>query len=399
MCNTVRERNAAHESSAGACWAYVAGMKSKLNSYGPLKAVTMVFDIQSEDYFPRHAEQASLIVMVEHGAYLPRPEIRGFPVGPGTDTRVELSARLIRRTPYPYQFSNCGNADDARYLLSANSWALKTNGTPTYAWSTCMYDCLYRAIHEQCACIDADLTTYDQASESFGTDVESCDRDASSAQRECVKAVTRRTFDAKDTLCAKGEGQPKVKSDYLVCPASCEEWDVRPLVTSVVWPRQDYYRAVADVWNRAVDSSLFVNASMERMHQLLAEANSRQTKNLARLAVYRKNAVVEVVTELPMMNMWEFLSNVGGIVGLYGGMSLLTILEVAEIALLLAAHGIKHAHIHYTGGVEAVRSAIASRRMTQVAVESATASTDVDAPAHSAQAKKRNASIRDQSDD
>jgi hypothetical protein len=38
------------------------GMKGVRNSYGPLRGVSMVLDVQANEYLPRHSEQASLIV-------------------------------------------------------------------------------------------------------------------------------------------------------------------------------------------------------------------------------------------------------------------------------------------------------------------------------------------------
>jgi hypothetical protein len=43
-----------------------------------------------------------------------------------------------------------------------------------------------------------------------------------------------------------------------------------------------------------------------------------------------QDQVVEVIVEDPSFGIWDFLANVGGVIGLYGGMSLLTILEMCN---------------------------------------------------------------------
>jgi hypothetical protein len=58
-------------------------------------------------------------VMVEHKDYLPRPDIKGFTVAPGTDTRIMVSMRRYARTSWPFDSTNCGNDEDAQYLYSA----------------------------------------------------------------------------------------------------------------------------------------------------------------------------------------------------------------------------------------------------------------------------------------
>lgn len=67
---------------------------------------------------------------------------------------------------------------------------------------------------------------------------------------------------------------------------------------------------------------------------------------LARLAVYMKvllshthcvptcpyqDQVIELIVEEPSFSVWDFLANVGGVMGLYAGMSLITLLEVYTI--------------------------------------------------------------------
>ncbi len=38
------------------------GMKGTRNSYGPMRGVSMVLDVEADEYLPRDSEQASLIV-------------------------------------------------------------------------------------------------------------------------------------------------------------------------------------------------------------------------------------------------------------------------------------------------------------------------------------------------
>ncbi len=47
-----------------------------------------------------------------------------------------------------------------------------------------------------------------------------------------------RFADTTDVMCGKGDGELKQKDDYLRCPSGCEEWEVRPFVTAVAWPRE-----------------------------------------------------------------------------------------------------------------------------------------------------------------
>jgi len=44
-----------------------------------------------------------------------------------------------------------------------------------------------------------------------------------------------------------------------------------------------------------------------------------------------QDQVVEVIVEEPSFGVWDFLANVGGVIGLYAGMSLITLLEVYTI--------------------------------------------------------------------
>jgi hypothetical protein len=67
-----------------------------------------------------------------------------------------------------------------------------------------------------------------------------------------------------------------------------------------------------------------------------------RTDQLARLAVYQRDQIIDNVLETPQFTLWNLLSDSGGTMGLYAGMSLLTVLEVAEIVFLLNAFAIKY---------------------------------------------------------
>jgi hypothetical protein len=55
-----------------------------------------------------------------------------------------------------------------------------------------------------------------------------------------------------------------------------------------------------------------------------------------------RDQIIDNVLETPQFTLWNLLSDSGGTMGLYAGMSLLTVLEVAEIVFLLNAFAIKY---------------------------------------------------------
>jgi hypothetical protein len=50
-----------------------------------------------------------------------------------------------------------------------------------------------------------------------------------------------------------------------------------------------------------------------------------------------QDQVVELIVESATMELWDLLANIGGTMGLYAGMSLLTLVEITEIIVLLHA--------------------------------------------------------------
>ena len=104
-------------------------MKGSLNAYGPLRGVTMVLNVEPSDYLPRFSEQDTLVVSLQHVDEMARPEIRGFSIAPGMDTRMALHTRQFIRMPFPYGGGNCGNDEDAQYLTAPKVWQQLVNGT------------------------------------------------------------------------------------------------------------------------------------------------------------------------------------------------------------------------------------------------------------------------------
>ena len=100
-------------------------------------------------------------------------------------------------------------------------------------------------------------------------------------------------------------------------------------MVTVEWPRRDYLRATMNAWNRQRNSSKMITRSASDLQ-------------LARLTVYAKSPVYERIVELPSYSIWDLLSTAGGTLGLYGGISLVSILEIVELAFLLNAFALKH---------------------------------------------------------
>ncbi|VDN37569.1 unnamed protein product [Gongylonema pulchrum] len=103
------------------------------------------------------------------------------------------------------------------------------------------------------------------------------------------------------------------------CPQSCHEQGYVSRVTTSLWPRTSYYDHIKELWKQQLPS-------METM----LEAREART-NLAKLEVYYEELNYESVVESPSQDVWDLLSNIGGTLGLYIGMSFLTLGEFAEL--------------------------------------------------------------------
>ncbi|KAK7062955.1 hypothetical protein SK128_018663 [Halocaridina rubra] len=247
---------------------------------GPKNSLHLTLNIESG--LSILTPEVGVRVIIHSPHLLPVPEEEGFNLGPGSSS-ISVSRTLFERLDDPHGTCN----EDYDYKMPF-----------MYSRKLCNELCLERAIRERCECRSGVSPAYN----ALGHNPDhQCDKthpgDRALFTEICMAMVSR------DHL-----------GGYLNCQCheACREMDFRSQVTSSKINPQ-YYSHLHQ--NRKAVPSL-CSSDMEMIN----------------LEIYLESMSYEVISESPTYTWDLLLSNVGGFMGLFIGMSVVTILELLELA-------------------------------------------------------------------
>ncbi|XP_070542004.1 amiloride-sensitive sodium channel subunit beta-like isoform X2 [Ptychodera flava] len=222
----------------------------------------------------------------------PFPEDSGFDIQPGRATSVGILMGRTQRLPKPY--TNC---------ISDNIPTYDTAFGDIYSVKACMKSCLAEELTKACNCTDS---RYPPPS-GYG-DVGHCSSD-NIEHRMC-----RRRVDLSYQT-------NKIQCD---CPPKCEYVSYAKEAASTVWPAihsGDYIRE-------------FLKSRSSKLRTLMEQEERTGLdllrQNVLKLQVYFRDLHYSETIQSPSYTSLDLLSDIGGNLGLWIGLSVLTLLEFIE---------------------------------------------------------------------
>ncbi|VDK47512.1 unnamed protein product [Anisakis simplex] len=324
---------------------------------GPLYGLSVTLYVADKEYLARHSQGSGFKVEVHPPEYVPFPEDKGFTISPGVMTSVGIKQMRISRMPLPYDGTDCGdlhgktNLPSSWFVRKAHLFTIKDKAISSfipyvlqpdfrkihfvfryskvlwdagyrdavnYTTQACVKSCYQKRLVDDCGCVDPSFVTREDIREFFLDErlqPSACDVVLEQSLK-CVRKSMGNT--TKSGVCERE------------CPQSCHEQAYSARITTSLWPRASYYDRIKDSWKNQIPS-------METMQ----EAHEART-NLAKLEVYFEELNYESVVESPAQDVWMLLSTIGGTLGLYVGMSFLTLGEFAELLLKCIALPARH---------------------------------------------------------
>lgn len=219
-------------------------------------------------------------VVIHKPNEIPNPEEEGFNISPGFETSVSLRATVFKRKPFPYR-DECINYGIKPMMAKKRNDCIKT--------------CIQERIFKKCGCID----------QTFGVMNEKKHCDMVNASDVCCMD------DVVDELEQKG---PACK-----CPLPCHMTSYNKVPSRAVWPSQAYF------------------AKTRSAHQLKAFRNDH-----AKLNVFFDKLEQTVYEQKPRFEDSEFFGTLGGGLGLWLGVSVVTLFEILEILLNFASNVLQY---------------------------------------------------------
>ncbi|XP_046578813.1 amiloride-sensitive sodium channel subunit gamma-like [Haliotis rubra] len=253
---------------------------------GPLYGLKLILNVDQNEYLPFITTSAGVRLQIHEFGSRPYMLELGQSLSTGFETQIGVKPVVYKRQPHPY-----GTCDDSGKYESVLE---------------CERNCLATLIEDSCGCTR-------QQQQEDDPDLEMC----GSKNIPCIK----------DIIKEKQSG--KIKCD-VACRSTCRVYDFQKQVSMTRWPANHYDPAIkfkVRKWAENFKTDVF------------NDENSRD--NLLSINVYFSELSLQTIEEEPAYEFASLLSDFGGQLGLWMGISVLSICEVLELFYLLMANCFK----------------------------------------------------------
>ncbi|XP_066445366.1 amiloride-sensitive sodium channel subunit beta-like [Eleutherodactylus coqui] len=252
-------------------------------SYG----LTMELYIEQHEYISSVSTAAGLRVVLHGQRKMPFPEDEGVNVPPGQESDIGMVKVHVKRLQEPYR-SRCSNGQ------SITNYYADVYGTD-YSREACKKSCAQTKLIRNCGCrmwefpappeLDAPLCNISDLS-----------------INNCVERY-----------------EYKLSHDQLRChcPLQCDEENFDLTLSSSQWP-----------------SNAYLNSFSKRIESRRGYQDTQTIRdNIVKVVVYYQQLNYELIEEVPSMQLVDLFSSIGGLVGLWIGVSVCTVAEFLELIL------------------------------------------------------------------
>ncbi|XP_033755067.1 acid-sensing ion channel 4-A-like [Pecten maximus] len=273
---------------------------------GPAYGLTLMLNLDVNDYVSPYSSGYGLKLLVHETGTHPFIEEHGVTLAPAW-TFVSLKQKTINRLGHPH-----GNCD--KHL------EYKTKYGIVYTRMACEQICLVTLTKDICDCM---------------TGFVSLD--------ETIVTQTNKTCDGYKVLCSLMVLEAQVRGD-LPCPCTnpCSETHYSTTISSLSWPHEEYLRneliplmcteeiqAVKIKKATGYDCNEIRNGTANISLNTLNIDTLRN--NFLKLDLYFEELSYEHIEEVPAYDSVQFLSDIGGTVGLFVGASVLSGVELIHL--------------------------------------------------------------------
>jgi len=220
----------------------------------------------------------------------------------GTETHLPFTKRVLSRQPPPW-----GTCSPRFWDEKAGAPAPSGN----YSVASCELQCVAQLIETKCGC----YTTPTPRGHTPAPGLKPCSRAAA-----CI-------FDQEDAILLGTVACP-------ACVRDCREIEYQSAVSSLAWPALASQQTFLEVFERkaatGIGGATFANLTTRQDGVRVL----RENVLLAR--IYPATTTYEEVTTVRAYELTALLSDIGGQAGLWGGISVLTAVEVVELVVMAA---------------------------------------------------------------
>ncbi|XP_038055166.1 acid-sensing ion channel 2-like [Patiria miniata] len=226
-------------------------------------------NVETDQYMPGPRDSVGVKVSLHHQDDIPKGMAKdlGFALSPGTYNLAEVSMSKIKNQPHPY--GKCGSK--------------QLKHVEMYSVMACILDCQADYVIKMCRCKDAFMPG----------DVLVC---SPHQLQTCLNPQMEMFISSFESNCA--------------CPVPCERTMYSTMLSSGIFPARHVAMAMDKEFNMSMDYS---------------------RNNLLELMVYFEELKYTQITQQPAYTLEGLLSDIGGSMGLFMGVSILTIFELMDV--------------------------------------------------------------------
>ncbi|XP_035700287.1 uncharacterized protein LOC118432774 [Branchiostoma floridae] len=269
----------------GNCFTFNHGEDDKVRTTTKVGAefgLKLTLSIESDEYVGLFGQDPGAKVTIHSVGSTPFPEGNALNTKPGESTFVGLKRSSVKRQPHPY--GDCTSYQERDELYGGR-----------YTYETCQHSCLQAALLDKCGCSDELIV------------INSTLCSVLNKTQECCRQEVRKRHEDGNLLCN--------------CRQSCEEDSYALWLSSSLWPSDRY------VWY------VLENIHTRSRARNLPLSPDELRQNLARVHVYFRDLNYELINENPTYTEETLLSGLGGLLGLYVGLSVITVFEFINLVV------------------------------------------------------------------
>ena len=294
-----------------------------------LELYTDITTIQNDNIF---STDNGFNIFISNQSDLDSNNMEGISIPLGYSTKIALNRQVMRKEPKPY--SKC--TKDLNSIDSYNSEVFKKTfaSRGVYFYVECVRLCLQKYFNENCGCRNLYFPRYSD------------------------EKMLRNCFiddNLNDVICiSNGYFNFSRNLDYLNscdCPLECEKTSYTYTISYAEFPTKNYADYLLETYpflkSKVLNDKFNNNSDENNKYQILR-------KSLARVEIFYDELKQTVISENVKMELSDMVSNIGGVLGLFLGLSFLSLFELVEIILNIFIIVFKEAIISKTDRVNSI---------------------------------------------
>ena len=298
-CDINKDFRTAFYSQHGNCFTYAMeggeALKESLSGFtGPKFGLELLFNLEKDQYMPTSREAGVKIIVHDRGQK-GDPDQDAINVSPGVVTYVGVQMLNISRLPSPFPDECVDEWPVTDEAAEYRKWALALNHE-TYTIQVCLKICLQLYTIKMCNCWTSSALWPPYP------DIPECTARGDTNAEECVDTVRHQYY------------EEKIKCH---CPPRCTDRIYERFLSTGQETRQ--CSAIQSEETPAADSS--------------SDSSADDKENSAKVIVYFHSLSFNEINQEKKYTMEGLLGAIGGILGVYLGISFFAIFEMFEVIL------------------------------------------------------------------